>query len=373
MLDKGQKMANKILIVGQLPPPYHGSNVMAKNMLEALQKNDYQIEFIDKSLSQSIEMISRISIRKLLRAPILAVRILIACLFRRPRVCMYFISFGKIAFLLDSFLLLLLRMFQVPYILRFGGKGAYDLQSENSFWKLLISLTLKNALGGIVKGEQLKWDVNLFIPNERLIPVPNAIHNTPFTFQNGHKDYVQILFLSNLVPSKGPLEVLKASKIVIREEQNVRFILAGRDWKQSFSSKLRSYTIDNKIGEYVNMPGGTYGKAKEKLLASSDIFVFPTRWETFGIVNLEAMRAGLPVISSSEGAIPEVVQNGVTGFIVNPESPEEIADKILSLVRNPSLRKNMGMKGREVFETKYTLETYAKTLDGAIRFFLDKL
>ena len=366
-------MPKKILIVAQLPPPYHGSNVMAKNMLDTLQKEGYEVVFIDKSFSKSIEMIGRISLRKLLRVPILTLEILIACLFKRPIVCIYFIALGKIAFLLDAFLLFLLRLCRLPYILRFGGKGFYNLQNESSFWKFLVSCTLSNALGGIVNSVPLKWDVNLFIPDERLVHVPNAIPNSPFANQSKREDYVQVLFLSNLVPSKGPLEVLKAAKIVIQRRRDVRFILAGADWSQSFSQQLKSYIIDNELDKYVEMPGGVYGEEKEKLMASSDIFVFPTHFETFGIVNIEAMRAGLPVISSAEGAIPEIVQDGVTGFIVNPKSPEEIADRILTLVNNPDLRRNMGIKGREVFESKYTLEAYAKNMDRAIKFFLDKL
>ena len=105
-------------------------------------------------------------------------------------------------------------------------------------------------------------------------------------------------------------------------------------------------------------------KKKIKFFRTSDIFVFPTYYEreTFGIVNIEAMSWGLPVISSTEGAIPEIVQDGVTGFIVNPKSPEEIADKIMILINNSDLRIKMGMKGREVYKSKYTPESYATIL-----------
>ena len=123
------------------------------------------------------------------------------------------------------------------------------------------------------------------------------------------------------------------------------------------------------------MPGRVYGEEKETLFAKSDIFVFPSYYEreTFGIVNIEAMSWGLPVISSNEGAISEVVQDGISGFIVNPKSPKEIADRILTLVNNPDLRRKMGVKGRELFELKYTLEALAGNLDGTIMFFLDIL
>lgn len=368
-------MKEKILIIGQLPPPYHGSNVMAKAMLSALNKEGYQIKFIDKSFAKSIETTGKPSLRKILRVPVLAIKILIACLLKRPVMCIYFIAVGKSAFLVDALLLSLLRLFKMPYILRFGGKGYRELQNEGFIWHYLLSFTLSNALGGIVLGETLKWDVNPFIPDERLICVPNGIETHPIVTKKTHDKNITILFLSNLVPSKGPLEVLKAAKIVIQTQPNVRFVLAGVDSSRMFTNQLRSFIADNGLDEYVKLPGGVYGKEKEKLFEASDIFIFPTYYkrETFGIVNVEAMSWCLPVISSNEGAISEIVQDSVTGFIVNPKDSEKIADKILILVNNPDLCVKMGMKGREVFESKYTLEAYAKNLDKTVRYFLDGL
>ena len=117
------KMKEKILIVAQLPPPYHGSNVMAEVMFSALKADGYQVKFIDKSFAKSIETIGKPSLRKILRVPVLAIEILIACLFKRPAMCIYFIAVGKSAFFVDAFLLFLLRICRLPYVLRFGGKG----------------------------------------------------------------------------------------------------------------------------------------------------------------------------------------------------------------------------------------------------------
>lgn len=364
-------MKSKILVVGQLPPPFHGSNVMAKITLSMLGKNGYQIIFIDKFFAKSIETIGKPSLRKILRVPVLAIELLIACLFRRPTLCIFFLACGKSAFLIDSFLLILLRLSRIPYILRFGGKGFYKLQSEGLIWHFLVSCTLSNALGGIVLGHALKQDVNLFIPDERLAHVPNGIEDRSSFYRNKRNNNIQILFLSNLHPTKGPFDVLKAANILVQQNINLRFVLAGADSSLNFTKQLRSYIINNGLDEYVTMIGAVCGEQKDKLFRTSDIFVFPTYFEreTFGIVNIEAMSWGLPVISSTEGAIPEIVQDGITGFIVNPKSPEEIADKIMTLVNNPDMHKKMGMKGREVFQSKYTLEAYARNLAGAITFF----
>jgi glycosyltransferase involved in cell wall biosynthesis len=369
------KINSKILIVGQLPPPYHGSNVMAKGMLSALALKGYKTIFIDKLFAKSIDTIGKPSLRKILRVPVLAIEIIVVCLFKRPVMCIYFIAVGKSAFIIDALLLLLIRSCRVPYILRFGGKGYRELQDEGFIWKFIVSRTLSNALGGIVLGQIMKRDVNMFISNHKLVYVPNGV--TVNNIEPNRKDnkHVQILYLSNLVPSKGALEYLKAANIVIRKHHNVRFILAGVASSQSFADRLRSYIVSNKLHEYVQMPGGVIGEQKEKLMASSDIFVFPSyfRYEVFGTVNIEAMGFGLPVISSKEGAISETVEDGVSGFIIDPKSPEDIADKISILVNNPDLRQKMGIKGREIFKSKYTLEAYARNLDYAIMYFGDIL
>lgn len=366
-------MKEKILIIGQLPPPYHGSNIMAKVMLSALGKRGYEVIFINKSFARSIDTIGKPSLRKILRVPVLAIETLIACFLRRPSVCIYFVAVGKSAFLVDAFLIFIHRLCRLPYILRFGGKGYRKLQNEGFIWHFLVSFIFSNALGGIVLGKSIKWDVNLFIPDDRLVYVPNGLAYNPIVPRRMNNKYVQILYLSNLVPTKGPLEVLKAAKIIIKKQNNIRFILAGADVSKSFTQKLKSYIVDNGLNAYISLPGRVIGEEKEKLFAESDIFVFPTyfKHEIFGMVNVEAMSWGLPVISSNEGVISEIVHDGITGFIVNPKSPKEIAGKILTFVNNFDLRKKMGIKGREAFEAKYTLEAHAKCLNNAIRYFLD--
>ena len=116
-------MKQSLLVVGQLPPPYHGSNIMARFMLWALNKKGYSVTFVDKSFSQTIDTIGKVTFRKIARVPRLAAEIFLSFVFQRPILCVYFITCGKLPFLVDAFLLSLLRICRVPYVLRFGGKG----------------------------------------------------------------------------------------------------------------------------------------------------------------------------------------------------------------------------------------------------------
>ena len=362
----------RVLVVGQLPPPYHGSNVMAEIMLSSLKTKGYRVAFIDKGFSKSISNIGKLTLHKLVRIPFLGLEILVKSLLTKPALCIYFPAVGKSTFFLDAIYLFIIRMCKIPYVLRFGGKGYSLLQKEGLFWKKIVAASLSNAMGGIVLGNNMKWDVNSYINEKNLINVPSGVPEPSVKQRINNDGNIRVLYLANLHPTKGPFEVLKAAKIVVEKQKNIRFILAGAFSSNLFKEKIHSYIVNNGLANYISLPGSVHGKQKEFLFSSSDIFVFPTYFEreVFGTVNVEAMSYGLPVISSPEGAIPEIVQNGETGFIVNPKSPEEIAEKILFLANNSPFRKVMGDKAKKVFEQKYTLKVHAASLDRAVKHFL---
>lgn len=89
------------------------------------------------------------------------------------------------------------------------------------------------------------------------------------------------------------------------------------------------------------------------LFRTSDIFVFPTRADSFGIAAVEASAAGLPVIATQVGAVPEIVVDGETGFIIPPDSPEALAQSLFQLMGNPDLRLRLGGAGRRHAEMHF--------------------
>ena len=121
------------------------------------------------------------------------------------------------------------------------------------------------------------------------------------------------------MPEKGPIEFLKMARMVIDSGKPVKFILAGAALSASFQQEIERIISDLKLNDDVKTVGAVYGSAKERLFHESDIFVFPTHLphEAFPLVNIEAMRAGLPVISSNEGSIPEMVFDGLNMAILS--------------------------------------------------------
>lgn len=108
----------------------------------------------------------------------------------------------------------------------------------------------------------------------------------------------------------------------------------------------------------VTYVGRKVREEKEAFFRQADIFVFPTYYETFGLVNLEAMEYKLPVISTNEGGIPDIVKDGENGLICEKQNPVSLADCIAKLLDDEELRVKMGSAGHEKFCREFTLDKF---------------
>ena len=97
---------------------------------------------------------------------------------------------------------------------------------------------------------------------------------------------------------------------------------------------------------------------------SCDIFVAPSRFESFGLIFLEAMREGKPVIGTLTGGIPEIINNGENGLLVRPNDADALAEAISTLAKSDKLRTTMGNAGRKIFLERFTSESMAKNSIG---------
>jgi glycosyltransferase involved in cell wall biosynthesis len=98
-------------------------------------------------------------------------------------------------------------------------------------------------------------------------------------------------------------------------------------------------------------------------LADSQVFLLLSEREGFPLSILEAMRAGLPVVASAVGGIPEAVEDGVTGFLIPARDPETLRDRVERLLADPALRRRLGADGRKRYEREFTLNhSFSKTL-----------
>ncbi len=165
----------------------------------------------------------------------------------------------------------------------------------------------------------------------------------------------KILCVGNYVPRKGILYLIEAFYQI--ERQNFTLHLVGnRKNNSSYYHKLNNAVKKLKLTEYVVFHDGADRENIKQLYASADIFVLPSFQETFGIVFLEAMHYGLPIITTNVTAMPELIEEGKNGFLVPPADSQALAKAISKLIENPDLIKQMGEAGRKKIANSYYWE-----------------
>jgi phosphatidyl-myo-inositol dimannoside synthase len=160
-------------------------------------------------------------------------------------------------------------------------------------------------------------------------------------------------------PGKGVDSVIRILPEVLRAVPDVFFmIIGGGDLQVSLEELARAGPARDRIlfvgKQKLDQLKGYYSR--------SDVFVMPSRQEGFGIVFAEAMAAGKPVIAGDRGGASEVVRDGVTGFLVNPDDPIALIERLIQILQDDTLRRKLGEAGRECFEQNYTFPRFEEHL-----------
>lgn len=357
-------MKPKIVFILHLPPPVHGSSMVGQYIKDSkVVENTFDAKFINLSTSLTIDEIGKKPFLKVSRYFKILLQVIISLIKDNPGVIYLAISAKGIGFYKDFPIAVLAKLFGKKLVLHYHNKGV--CKHEHKFFdNLLYQILFKNTKI-ILLSERLFKDVSKYVKKENVFFCPNGIPvlNLEKEVLPKINEIPQLLFLSNLIESKGVYVLLDALKIL--NDNNVKFHCNLVGGEGDISLKQLAQKINNlNLQNCVSYLGKKYNHEKHKVFQSSDIFVFPTFYhnETFGIVNIEAMMFGLPVISTSEGGIPDVVKNGETGFIIENQNSNQLAEKIKWFIDNPEQASLMGEKGREHFLENYTLEIFENRL-----------
>ncbi len=160
-----------------------------------------------------------------------------------------------------------------------------------------------------------------------------------------------IVTIANLIGIKGINYFILAASLVLKEFPDAKFIIVGEG---PLLGELKKLSQELSIAQQVFF----LGKRNDvhKILAICDIFVLASLTEAFGISIIEAMASRKPVVASKVGGIPEAVINNESGILVPPKDPEALSKAILFLLHNKDIAIQMGQKGRNIVEDKFSLE-----------------
>jgi sugar transferase (PEP-CTERM/EpsH1 system associated) len=190
----------------------------------------------------------------------------------------------------------------------------------------------------------------------KLSTIWNGIDTTRFSYR-GPQPHGPAVFVGRLSPEKDVATLLRAAALVVQEEPAFQLVLAGDG---ACMPALCDLARKLGITEQVHFLGEVRGIPQ--LLAEASLFVLPSLSEGVPLTILESMAAGLPVVATRVGGIPEIVVDGQTGLLVPAAAPEALARALLSVWRDPEGGRRMGLVGRdrilECFDTRHMVAQY---------------
>ena len=174
----------------------------------------------------------------------------------------------------------------------------------------------------------------------------------PFTKKFGLEPPI-VLFAGRLAENKGLDVLVQAAAQVLKELPKATFVLVGEDggMKAAIEAKAKALGISDKVV--------LTGHLKEDALfrsafASCDVFVLPSIFEAFGIVVLEAMAMGRPCVATKVGGVPDLITDGTTGLLVEPNDPVGLSKALLKVLTDPSQAAQMGLKAKRAVGKDFT-------------------
>lgn len=155
-------------------------------------------------------------------------------------------------------------------------------------------------------------------------------------------------FLGRLEPRKGIIELTKAIPEILKKAPDLRFRLIGPSWNYQQTDMISwiRKTIPSCVSS-IDFVGSINKSQLPAELSKCDVMLFPSRWESFGLVCPESMAAGRAVIGSSSGGMAEIMVDEVSGLLVPPKNPGAIVDAVLRLVSSPQLVNSLAKAGRQ--------------------------
>ncbi len=181
------------------------------------------------------------------------------------------------------------------------------------------------------------------------------ILSSPGTDSEDSKRSKKILCVGNYVSRKGIIYLIEAFSEIQRRDFTLHLV-GNRKNNSRYYNQLNNAVNKLKLTECIVFHDGSDQENLKQLYASADIFVLPSFKETFGIVFLEAMHYGLPIISTNVSAMPELIESGKNGFLVPPGDSQALGKAISTLIENPDLMEKMAETARKKVATSYYWE-----------------
>jgi len=362
-----------VLVVGQTPPPVNGQTIMIQELLDGHYEG-IALHHVRLNFSRSIDEVGSFQVRKLF-VLLETVKDILIGRWRNHAQILYYPPAGPCLYpvVRDIILLIGTRWIFRYTVFHFHAAGLPEIYQRLPWWlKPLFKLAYHNADLAIFTTESTAW-AGYDLAAKQVIVVPYGIQDStpiaPCDMRDVRDGVTRILFMGILCEGKGLLTLIEACSLMQKAGRSFHLVCAGRFESESFRKEVELEIADHGLTETIEFPGELTGSEKWRAFREADVFCFPSHYhsESFGVVLIEAMSFGLPIVTTRWRGIPDVVGASGGAFIVEPKQPHLVAERLQALMGDVQLRASMGRKNRAWFCGHYTLAKYRERMEIALQ------
>ena len=348
---------NKVLIIGPIPPPFGGIATVIDSIINSELKRDFSFELFNRS--ESLYEAGTGSLRRQLKKIGRALS-----LFKKLWSGGYdFIHLhgSTSGFAGDTLVLIVAFLARTKALLHLHGTDWGRFYGNVSWFRRFyvrvgVSIpkrivVLYNLWAENIRKIDSKINVRVirnFIPD---CSPPDAARVTALRQKLRIKpEEFVVSSIGRVGWRKGSFDIVEAASMPAIANSGLRILLVGGEENQGEMERLQKFVVEKGVAQWVNLIDEVHIEDVPLFLEMSDVFVLPSYYEGMPMSIIEAMRNGKPIISTKVGAMPDMIESGVSGILINPASPQEIAESIHMLRTNPELREKISSKARITFE-----------------------
>ncbi|MCA1961283.1 MAG: glycosyltransferase family 4 protein [Desulfomonile sp.] len=357
----------RVLVLGPVPPPQGGIASVIQDWVKSDLSREYTFEVFPTFTKDLVGTHKFLRLADHVRR-FAALGLKLIC--TRPDIVHIHTSTAFRSTMVYLFLAKIVGRTAILHIHGSDWEGFYQKQSRLVRRLRRLALSLPDVIV-VLNSFWVRWLIGIGISTDIRI-VPNCLREEPkpdpaavesvrrdLGFQ---EDDLVVLTVASICSWKGIFDLVEAIPKIVRQRNRVRFVLAGGEEEPGALKRLTDVLEQARVRRWVHVLGEVDRDRIAALLYSADLFLLPSWTEGMPIAVLEAMRAGVPVIATDVGAVPDMIADGESGFLIKPRHPEQIAEAVLSLSENESLRRTLAEGGRKVFEERFELSRCMKEM-----------
>ena len=259
---------------------------------------------------------------------------------------------------------LIKKVLRKPYVIY--GRGS-DIYLSPRFHKLLAKLALMDADAVIALTNDMKQALQK-LHQRAVILIPNGVDIDKFStlsreearskFNIKHNER-KLIFVGRLIPIKGIRFLIEAMPLIRKQHPGARLLIVGNGEERQ---NLEELAEKLNLKKWISFLGQIPSERIPEYMVASDIFVLPSLSEGFPLTILEAMASALPIVTTRVRGLPEIIKDGENGFLVEPQNPGQIAERVLLILGDDVLRERMA-KNNWQRAKQYSWQNVAKNLE----------